>query len=189
MPDVPNPEQCELEETRYLRLMKSDGFSPRSREYCRAIVSERLRSPIAIKLAREHEISADGVIRYMYWMQARDIPKYEAPFQKCILSYISDLHFISTASQIMGLKRFGKGPDSLSMTSTLDHSIYFYNNDFDCGDWLLHVMISPRTGSGRGIMHGRMYTRDGTLVAVTSQEGVVRANIRGPEDLKVDSKL
>jgi len=34
-----------------------------------------------------------------------------------------------------------------------------------------------------------MYTRDGTLVAVTSQEGVVRANIRGPEELKVDPKL
>jgi len=89
----------------------------------------------------------------------------------------------------MGLRWYGEGPDAVGMTSTIDHSIYFYNDDFDCGDWLLHVMVSPRTGSGRGTMYGRMYTRDGILVAVTSQEGVVRANIRGPEDLGVVSKL
>lgn len=57
-------------------------------------------------------------------------------------------------------------------------------------------MDSPRIGSGRGIMHGRvrlpscpqmpptyalqLYSRSGKLVAVTSQEGVVRADIREP---------
>lgn len=185
MPAVPVPEDCDLEETRYLRLIDSEETSPRLKQLYQANLSERLRSPIAIKRAREHDISEDGTVRYMYWMQARDIPKYEAPFQKCILSYISDLYFISTASRVMGLKRFEKGPDAVSMTSSLDHSIYFYNNDFDCGDWLLHVMVSPRTGSGRGIIQGRMYTRDGTLVAVTTQEGVVRANIRGPNGPKL----
>ncbi|KAF9459455.1 HotDog domain-containing protein [Collybia nuda] len=182
MPAVPIPEDCELEETRYLRHLQSDSPSESLSRLYSDIVYERTRSPIAIKRAKEHDVAADGTVSYMYWMQARDIPKYEAPFQKCILSYMSDMYFISTASRIMGLKRFGKGPKSTSMTSTLDHTIYFYNDDFDCGDWLLHVMVSPRTGSGRGVVHGRMYTRDGILVAVTSQEGVVRANIRGPAD-------
>jgi len=59
-------------------------------------------------------------------------------------------------------------------------------------------MDCPRGGSGRGIIHGRvccfpvswtvvtskywfakMFTHDGNLVAVTSQEGVVRTNARG----------
>lgn len=35
----------------------------------------------------------------------------------------------------------------------------------------------------------QMYSRDGSLVAVTSQEGVVRANIRGPADSNADAKL
>ncbi|KAJ8480947.1 hypothetical protein ONZ45_g15481 [Pleurotus djamor] len=98
----------------------------------------------------------------------------------CILGYLSDFHFISTAPRILGLNRFGKGPKGLSMISSLDHSIYFYDNNFDCADWLLYVMLSPRIGSGRGVMHGRLYTRSGNLVAVTSQEGVVRADIRDP---------
>jgi len=189
MPTVPAPEECELEEVRYNHLLQSEEVSSGLKKVYSSIVSERLRSPIAIKTAKIHEIAPDGTVLYMYWMQARDIPKYEAPFQKCILSYISDLYFISSASRIMGLKRSGKGPDSLSMSSTLDHSIYFYNDDFDCGDWLLYVISSPRAGSGRGVVHGRMYTRDGTLVAVTSQEGVVRANIRGPISTPTQSKL
>lgn len=189
MPKVPSPEECEFEEARYTRLIESPGSSPALKKFYQGVLAERARSPIAIKYAGEDHLSTVDTVAYMYWMQARNIPKYEAPFQKCILSYISDMNFISSASKIMGLKRFGKGPDSVSMTSTLDHSIYFYNDDFDCGDWLLHVIVTPRTGSGRGVVHGRMHTRDGTLVAVTSQEGVVRANVRGPEKPKVDAKL
>lgn len=35
-----------------------------------------------------------------------------------------------------------------------------------------------------------MFTRDGKLIAVTSQEGVVRTNARGPsEEKKVQPKL
>ncbi|PPQ90418.1 hypothetical protein CVT25_014936 [Psilocybe cyanescens] len=147
---------------------------------------ERTRSPIALKSAKGPYVSKDGIERYMYWMKARDIPRYEAPFQKCILAYESDLNFISTAGRVMGLKRGGKGPDSLSMNSTLDHAIC---NDFDAGDWLLYEIDCPRGGSGRAIVHGRMFTRDGTLVAVTTQEGVVRANRRGPVEEKLQPKL
>ncbi|KAG6869180.1 hypothetical protein C0993_012279 [Termitomyces sp. T159_Od127] len=43
---------------------------------------ERMKSPIAIKRAKEHHVASDGTVVYMYWMQARNIPKYEAPFQK-----------------------------------------------------------------------------------------------------------
>jgi hypothetical protein len=73
--------------------------------------------------------------------------------------------------------------------------------------WLTHCspqIDCPRAGSGRGIVHGRvsiklrvnapqgfhtalsfkMFTRDGVLIAVTTQEGVVRANIRGPSEAK-----
>ncbi|PFH49219.1 hypothetical protein AMATHDRAFT_148154 [Amanita thiersii Skay4041] len=189
MPVVPPPEHCDLEETYFLRLMNSEEFksNPRVREYCQSYAAERAKSPIAIRRAKIHEAGPDGVVRYMYWMAAKDIPVYEAPFQKCILSYLSDLHFIATASHMLGLKRYGQGPKRLSMTSTLDHSIYFYNNDFHCGDWLLYVMESPRIGLGRGVVHGRLYTQQGSLVAVTSQEGVLRADVRGPET-KMDAK-
>lgn len=190
MPKVPAPEECELDETKYARAIRDKQVHPKLAALYEAFFVERSRSPIAIKPAAEHIVTSDGVITYMYWMKARSIPEYEPSFQKCILAYFSDHYFISTAARIMGLRRGGKGKDALTMTSTLDHTIWFYNNDFNTGDWMLHVMQSPRSGSGRGVVHGRLYTRDGTLVAVTSQEGVVRADIRGPDEgNKLHAKL
>ncbi|KAJ3510310.1 hypothetical protein NLJ89_g4754 [Agrocybe chaxingu] len=200
MPDVPAPEQCEDEEVAYMRVIQDPKTHPAMVQFFQDQLTERARSPIAIKSAKgQQEAEGGRIVRYSYWMKARDIPVYEAPFQKCILSYASDMHFISTASRIMGLRRGGKGAESLAMLSTLDHSIWFYrrvlqvlsykfasltyypfSNDFHAGDWLLYEIDCPRAASGRAIVHGRMYTRDGKLVAVTSQEGVVRANIKEP---------
>ncbi|KAF8446185.1 hypothetical protein L210DRAFT_3610689 [Boletus edulis BED1] len=58
-------------------------------------------------------------------------------------------------------------------------------DSFRCEDGLLYVVVCPRAGDGRGVVHGRLYTRAGTLVAVTCQEGVVRANRRGPDVAKL----
>ncbi|KAJ7042564.1 thioesterase-like superfamily-domain-containing protein [Mycena alexandri] len=179
---APPPEECQLEEDRYTGLLKQDGLHPKIQQVYREIISERLRSPIAVKVAVDNDTSIPGMSRLMYWMQARDIPEYEAPFQKCILGFISDLYLLSAASRALGLERFSKGPNATSMTSTIDHSICFYNDTFDCGDWLLYVMASPSAGSGRAIVYGQLYTRTGTLIAVTTQEGVVRADRRGPAE-------
>jgi hypothetical protein len=42
-------------------------------------------------------------------------------------------------------------------------------------------MHSPRTSGGRGVAFGRIYTRDGLLVATTAQEGIVRLSEREQE--------
>lgn len=181
MPTVPPVEDCELEENRYLRMAEAEDLHPSIRKYYMDYAADRKRSPIAVMVAKENEIH-EGKLRCMYWMKARNIPEYEAPFQKCILSYLSDLYVLGTASRSMGLRRLGKkGPDSVGMTSTIDHAIHFYNDNFDCGSWLLYEMDCSRGASGRAIIHGRLFTVTGTLIAVVSQEGVVRANVRGPQ--------
>lgn len=181
MPSVKAPEECESDEDRYLRMAQKEGTHPKVVEVYKQMAVERVRSPIAVRVAVEHQEEPDGTIQYMYWMKAKNIPNYDAPFQKCILGYFSDMHFISSAGRTLGLRRGGRGPTALSMVSTLDHTIWYYSNDFHCGDWMLYVITSPRTGSGRGVVHGKIYTQDGKLVAVTSQEGVVRADVRGPQ--------
>lgn len=74
------------------------------------------------------------------------------------------LHSLGVAASSLGLKRHTRGPEALSMLSTLDHSIFFYSyvaptsygnedhqnaknidctdnrNDFDCNDWVLYVV-------------------------------------------------
>ncbi|TRM60128.1 thioesterase-like superfamily-domain-containing protein [Schizophyllum amplum] len=182
MPNVPPPEACMLEEDRYRQAVNDPALNPKTRAYMGDLAVERARSPIAIKVAKNRWVNEDGSSQYAYWFQARDIPSYEAPYQKCILGYLSDLRLIGTVAQTLGLKGYAlaSGAQALGMSSTLDHSIYYYSDSFDCGDWLLYVMTASRAGSGRGVAHGQLYTKDGTLVAITSQEGVVRADIRAP---------
>jgi len=188
MPNVPPPEECESDEDRFLRFANDETLPLSTRKLYLEILGERSRSPIAIKRAKSEELSSGGTALYIYWLRTRSMPQCEPAFQKCILAYMSDFRLIETARQSLGLKRYGNTPDALSMMSSLDHAIYYYSDDFNCGDWLLHVMVCPRTGSGRGITHGRVYSHDGKLIAVTSQEGVVRAGIREPTD-NTSSKL
>ncbi|KAK7064497.1 DNA repair protein RAD14 [Favolaschia claudopus] len=188
MPSVPPPEACRFEEERYEEVMAREGIHPKVKGVYNDWLNDRRGSPIAIKPV-EKDMSLPNSLRLCYWMQARNIPEYDAPFQKCILGYLSDLHLLSAATQALGLQRFGKGPKATAMTTTIDHSICFYDDNFDCGDWLLYVMASPAAGNGRGIVYGQLYTRQGKLVAITTQEGVVRADIRGPEEEAEKAKL
>jgi acyl-CoA thioesterase-2 len=41
-------------------------------------------------------------------------------------------------------------------------------------EWLLYTQESPNAAGGRGLSFGRVYRRDGMLVASIAQEGMVR---------------
>lgn len=44
---------------------------------------ERSRSPIAVKVAKYHDVDEKGIVTYAYWMSARSLGKNTpAPFQK-----------------------------------------------------------------------------------------------------------
>ena len=122
-----------------------------------------------------------------------------APFSSCapsqaVLGYLSDFLFIGQGARALNLNLFSShSPSSipgrldLDMMVSLDHQIAWYSDSYDTSAWLLHVMDVQRAGSGRAVVHGRLYTREGELVAVTSQEGVVRAKLEKEEGRK--SKL
>ncbi|KAJ8501559.1 hypothetical protein ONZ51_g506 [Trametes cubensis] len=177
-PNVPSPDACEGIEVIYERLFK-ETTDAKVKDFCLTALEERRRSPIEVKLAGVRE-SEDGIPIFLYWHKARNTPvRYDPAFQKCILAYISDSQFISAARRTLTqLNQGGKGPTKVVMQTSLDHNISYYDDDFDCGDWLLYVIISERAASGRAAVHGRMYTPSGTLVAVCNQEGVVRVDDR-----------
>jgi acyl-CoA thioesterase 8 len=122
--------------------------------------------------------------------------------RQCILAYISDFQFVGSAAQSVGLSHTSSPRlgmlvslssdthfttlDEHKLTRTfnfgfppaqasLDHVVYWYSTTFKTSDWLLHVISAPRTGDGRGVVEGKFYTQEGELIAVTVQEGVVRA--------------
>lgn len=59
-------------------------------------------------------------------------------FRACVTNYMFS---IGTAARALGLTRT-QGPRRQSMGGSLDHSIFYYSNDFDCTEWLLLVVFS-----------------------------------------------
>jgi acyl-CoA thioesterase-2 len=50
----------------------------------------------------------------------------------------------------------------------------WFHRDVRVDDWLLYAQQSPSAVSGRGLSIGEIFSQDGTLVATTAQEGMVR---------------
>ncbi|KAN0133653.1 Thioesterase-like superfamily domain containing protein [Lactarius tabidus] len=190
MPQVAPPENCP-DEVAIIRRMATEQHerTEEAKVWLLGYAQAREESPVAVKHAGER-VEPDGRRTFLYWMKAKTKQKYPASLQKCIMTYISDLHFISPAITSMGLKRShdSKGPKALGMGSSLDHSIMFYDHDFDATDWFLYTTTSQVSAHGRGCVTGLLYGRDGKLLAVANQEGVVRANVRAPKKGSVQEK-
>ncbi|KAG1866314.1 hypothetical protein C8R48DRAFT_600630 [Suillus tomentosus] len=150
MPEVPPLEECELEEVLFRRRAAREDLPAKVRDLFLSYALEKENGPISVRRAGLN--TENGTQTSMHWMQARtgQASHYGAPYQKCILAYLSDLNF----------------------------------DNFCCEDGLLYVVVCPRATSGRAVVHGRLYSQAGNLVAVTCQEGVVRANVRGPTENK-----
>ena len=66
-----------------------------------------------------------------------------------------------------------------SMLASLDHTMWYYGS-FNIRDWVLMVPENQAAASGRALVLARFYRGDGTLVAVSMQEGVFRTRDSKP---------
>lgn len=103
------------------------------------------------------------------WMRAWSRLPDDPEIHRTLLTYVSDYELLGTATLPHRLP-FGK--KTVQMAS-LDHGMWFHR-PFRVDDWLLYAFDSPTSGDGRGFNRGQIFTRDGTLVASTVQEGVIR---------------
>ncbi|WVW85471.1 acyl-CoA thioesterase II [Kwoniella bestiolae CBS 10118] len=188
-------EECYPEEERWQRFFdqKCQEWKGAKRRFLEEYIKERRESPVGIARARiqrsqaltDEEPDHDAVHTRMSWLHARLGPdeKPDVETVKAMIAYMTDFQFIGTASRSVGLHQ--SSTPRIGMLASLDHSIHFYPfpDDFDPSAPLLHVMESQSVdiASGRGVVQGRVYTKDGVLIAVTAQEGVVRADLKGLE--------
>jgi acyl-CoA thioesterase-2 len=103
--------------------------------------------------------------RRQYWMRHRDPLPDDPGLHACALVYLSDLALVGTAGSPQS------GPPS--MVASLDHAVWLLR-PFRVDEWLLYDQFSPSAGSGRGLVQGRFFDLGGRLVAVVTQEGVLR---------------
>ncbi len=112
---------------------------------------------------------AERAPRKHLWMRAWSRLPDDPEIHRTLLTYVSDYELLGTATLPHRLP-FGK--KTVQMAS-LDHGMWFHR-PFRVDDWLLYAFDSPTSGDGRGFNRGQIFTRDGTLVASTVQEGVIR---------------
>ena len=85
-----------------------------------------------------------------------------------LLAFASDATLLSTS-----LLPHGKSIFSNLQVASLDHAMWFHRPlSFD--DWLLYAQDSPSASGARGFNRGAIFSRDGTLIASVTQEGLIR---------------
>lgn len=115
------------------------------------------------------------------WIRAVDVLPDNPVLHQNLLTYVSDYELLGTATLPHGLS-FTRG--SVIMAS-LDHALWFHG-EVKMDEWLLYAMDSPNSSGARGLARGQFFTRDGRLVASTTQEGLMR--VVDPDEWKPRSK-
>lgn len=88
---------------------------------------------------------------------------------QALLAYASDFELLLTA-----LLPHGVAPTRREIFgASLDHALWIHR-PFRIDDWLLYDRHSPNACNGRGLSWGKIYSRDGRLVASVAQEGLIR---------------
>jgi acyl-CoA thioesterase-2 len=163
MPAVPPPEEVPTDQER-LR-----PFADKLPDFMRErALAER---PIEIRTVGETDVfaSAPQPPERAVWLKAMHRLPDEPALHQALLAYASDFSFITTALKPHAVTWLTPG----MQVASLDHAVWFHA-PLRIDEWLLHVMESPRASGARGLVRGRVYSRDGRLVATTSQEGLVR---------------
>jgi acyl-CoA thioesterase-2 len=105
----------------------------------------------------------------MVWMRASGRLPDALPLHQCVLAYASDFTLLDTALIAHGKLMFDKD----IQLASLDHALWLHR-PFRADDWLLYAQESPSSHGARGFCRGRIFTRNGLLVASVAQEGLMR---------------
>lgn len=107
--------------------------------------------------------------RQAVWLKAKGRMPDDPQLHRAALAYASDYTILESVLRRHGVTWIHPG---ISIAS-LDHAMWWHRFA-RVDEWLLYVQESPNAIGGRGLAHGRIYTRDGMLVASVAQEGMIR---------------
>ena len=86
-----------------------------------------------------------------------------------VLAYASDFTMLESAMRATGVAWATPGYRAAS----LDHAMWFHRRA-RMDEWVLFSQEAPSASGGRGLGVGKMFAKDGTLVATVAQEGMMR---------------
>jgi acyl-CoA thioesterase II len=103
------------------------------------------------------------------WFKTISELKTDPLIHTAALAYASDYTILETILRNHNLSWAHPGLSAAS----LDHAIWFHAEP-NLNDWHLYVQHSPAASNGRGLSQGKIYSRDGKLIATIAQEGMIR---------------
>lgn len=128
------------------------------------------------KLRKSRSIAAQQRV----WFRSVDPLPDEQNFHVCTLAYMSDMTLLSSAKAIHGGVEIQE--------ASLDHAMWFLR-PFRADEWLLYDQTSPSAESGRSLTQGRIFDREGQLVAAVVQEGLTRTLRPGAQAIPIDERV
>ena len=122
-----------------------------------------------VMLGADKKSAANDSGKQMVWMRAAG--QVDAPqiMHRAMLALGCDQIMLEPILRRAGLSLMTPG---ISYAS-IDHSMWWYR-DIDINQWHLYVQDTPTAGHGRGLGAAKVYTQDGSLVAVMAQEAMIR---------------
>ncbi len=138
--------------------------------------------PVARAWARERPIDLRHVEGPVYWSAGAERVAHQAVWlrtvaplpddpllHRAVLGYASDYTLLESV-----LRRHGVAwADPGLKAASLDHAMWWHR-PVRADEWLLYTQASPSASGARGLGLGRIFTRDGVLVATVAQEGMLR---------------
>jgi acyl-CoA thioesterase-2 len=163
MPDVPPPDG--LKDLTHLAADVLDKMPVKLRRF---MTDQRPFEFRPVEQARLDAPVRQDPVKHV-WIRAVDrVPDIVALHQN-LMAYVSDFELLATTTMPHALP-FTSGN---VMMASLDHALWFHR-PFRIDEWLLYSMQSPNASGARGYARGQFFRTDGTLVASTTQEGLVR---------------
>jgi len=115
------------------------------------------------------EVSGERVAHQAVWMRARRALPDDPVLQRAAFAYASDFTILEPTLRRHGIPWATPG---LKMAS-LDHAMWWHRPG-RADEWWCYVQEAPNAIGGRGLSMGRIYSRDGVLIASVAQEGMIR---------------
>ncbi|MFG1299332.1 acyl-CoA thioesterase II [Xanthobacter sp. V3C-3] len=162
MPDVPPPE--DLPEDHVWREKLLRRFPNAAKRDWMALRPLEIR-PTSLDPAY---LGSPGVKPSM-WLRTRGRLPDDLPTHQAVLAYASDLSLLQAALLPHGRSVL----DRDMQVASLDHALWFHQ-PFRADEWMLYTQESPAASGARGFCRGELFTRDGTLIASATQEGLIR---------------
>ena len=165
MPDVPQPE--DLRPDMELRREYADKAG------IEGVARELMLRPRPIDMRttdKLHWMNAEPREPKAHsWFRAAAALPDDPALHRAVIAYASDFTLLGTSALPHGLS-WMRG----ELTgASLDHAIWFHR-PARADEWLLYATDAPWSGGGRGFNRGRIFNRDGALVASVAQEGMIR---------------